>query len=89
MQLAKSRVNTEKRTGKTEDRKQNLKPVRKAAAELCMELIVELHGAEVVQVGLAHLVLLQGPLRIHTEPAQYSTVQYSTVQSQPQSHISH
>ena len=39
-----------------------------------MVLVVQLNGAQVVQVRLAVLVLLLGPLGIHTEPAQKTTV---------------
>ena len=39
-----------------------------------MVLIVQLDSAQVVQVGLAVLILLLGPLGIHTEPAQKTTV---------------
>ena len=46
-----------------------LEPGRATAPELGVEAIVELDVAQVVQVGLAQLVLLLPPLALHTVPS--------------------
>ena len=53
-----------------------LEPGRATAPELGVEAIVELDVAQVVQVGLAQLVLLLPPLALHTVPSVGALLSY-------------